>query len=584
MFGVPTLALEDLELPASGIAGPAYATAVEALAVGLSRHGAVVLRLPDPAQAAVLKAGLAALLAGSTRSLPGCELREWRVGGPPDGIAIEEAYGTLEYAARLVLSALCRSSLLRLRGDAFSEMLDDLPHSRSVQSSSVLTARAYTDNFSSLPAEQGAAVLPLFADPQDAVSERGLLSIFHCNEALDPSTGRALSAMQAQGSRGQWQDVQLGPGEIALVLGHTLEHATAGLLRAARHRVVGAPFKASRRSGGRTALHFELRPRPAALLDLRPQLEAAGHAVGAHYSPMSVSSLLEQFESLMSPAAKGVLTPEQQQGAAAHAAWEEASLKRTKKRGSTAGAAAAQPTADLPVTRSGRVRRSAEGLVIARQQQPGAAPAAAAAAAPSADGQKENAGGQGGMDWDGGGAAGRRRSGGASLRAGTAASSGSAGGGFSLGGSGGGAVSAGRRTSLEPASSAALVVVRGRTCAVLEGCLADDPAECLTICVRSFTGMERWFLCNRAISCGAIFEMYCARQGISLGAVKFLLRGERVFGASTPQELQMGDGDELTAVPESSDRLQQQRELGPLFSAVFGPAAAAGAEVKPEPL
>lgn len=48
------------------------------------------------------------------------------------------------------------------------------------------------------------------------------------------------------------------------------------------------------------------------------------------YPPMSVSSLLEQFEALMSPAAKGVLTPEQQQGAAAHAAWEElqSSLKR----------------------------------------------------------------------------------------------------------------------------------------------------------------------------------------------------------------------------------------------------------------
>ena len=44
---------------------------------------------------------------------------------------------------------------------------------------------------------------------------------------------------------------------------------------------------------------------------------------------MSVRSMMEQFESLLSPAAK-VATPDQQQGAAAHAAWEElqASLKR----------------------------------------------------------------------------------------------------------------------------------------------------------------------------------------------------------------------------------------------------------------
>lgn len=33
-----------------------------------------------------------------------------------------QAFGTLELAARLSLSALCRSSLLRLRADAFTEV------------------------------------------------------------------------------------------------------------------------------------------------------------------------------------------------------------------------------------------------------------------------------------------------------------------------------------------------------------------------------------------------------------------------------------------------------------------------------
>lgn len=49
--------------------------------------------------------------------------------------------------------------------------------------------------------------------------------------------------------------------------------------------------------------------------------------------------------------------------------------------------------------------------------------------------------------------------------------------------------------------------------------------------------VQRWFYINTATRCGAIFEVFCARLGISLGAVKFLLRGERVFGASTPQSL-----------------------------------------------
>ncbi len=35
-----------------------------------------------------------------------------------------------------------------------------------------------------------------------------------------------------------------------------------------------------------------------------------------------------------------------------------------------------------------------------------------------------------------------------------------------------------------------LYVVRGRTCTVLDGCLEDGPSSCLTICVRSFTGLE----------------------------------------------------------------------------------------------
>lgn len=47
-----------------------------------------------------------------------------------------------------------------------------------------------------------------------------------------------------------------------------------------------------------------------------------------------------------------------------------------------------------------------------------------------------------------------------------------------------------RRDSLEPASTA-LYIVRGKRCTVLDGCLQDsDPADCLTICVRSFTGLE----------------------------------------------------------------------------------------------
>lgn len=88
--------------------------------------------------------------------------------------------------------------------------------------------------------------------------------------------------MQVRDSEGRWQDVQLGEHEVAVCCGATLQHATAGLLRPAVHRVVGQPYGKAGGSG-RRVLHFELRPRPAAVLDLRGQLEAAGHTVSARW-------------------------------------------------------------------------------------------------------------------------------------------------------------------------------------------------------------------------------------------------------------------------------------------------------------
>ncbi len=91
-----------------------------------------------------------------------------------------------------------------------------------------------------------------------------------------------------------------------------MQHACTGLLQVGCHRVVGDPYaaappatgphRATSSSGsgswdstggtrrqqrmqpslqGRKQLCFELRPLPAAVLDLRPQLEAAGHTISS---------------------------------------------------------------------------------------------------------------------------------------------------------------------------------------------------------------------------------------------------------------------------------------------------------------
>lgn len=91
-MAIPVVQLLDLQPSNSGIVTPAYSTAAEKLAVALSRTRVAVVALPR-ANAACLRQGLQALLASSTQSLPGCEVREWRVGGQAEPAAIEEVRG-----------------------------------------------------------------------------------------------------------------------------------------------------------------------------------------------------------------------------------------------------------------------------------------------------------------------------------------------------------------------------------------------------------------------------------------------------------------------------------------------------------
>lgn len=98
---------------------------------------------------------------------------------------------------------------------------------------------------------------------------------------LQGEGGAPRSAVQIRESSGHWVDLALGEAEVAVVLGRTLQHATAGLLRPATHRVVGDPYRRPGSPGaGLRLLSYELRPRREATLDpLRQQLEAAGHTV-----------------------------------------------------------------------------------------------------------------------------------------------------------------------------------------------------------------------------------------------------------------------------------------------------------------
>ena len=62
--------------------------------------------------------------------------------------------------------------------------------------------------------------------------------------------------MQIQGPDGTWKDLLLSQGQIAILAGYTLERATRGLVKAAKHKVVRpAPFPAQLCTAEKRLLH-----------------------------------------------------------------------------------------------------------------------------------------------------------------------------------------------------------------------------------------------------------------------------------------------------------------------------------------
>lgn len=76
--------------------------------------------------------------------------------------------------------------------------------------------------------------------------------------------------------------------------GHALEHALCGLVKAAQHRVVLSP------GAKRFSVAYKLMPRPDAVVNLVPNLMAAGMPVqpGRYQPPISARELLARFSAM----------------------------------------------------------------------------------------------------------------------------------------------------------------------------------------------------------------------------------------------------------------------------------------------
>ncbi|XP_061989979.1 uncharacterized protein LOC133708530 isoform X2 [Rosa rugosa] len=267
--------------------GP-YVRAVEALSGSLMRHNAAVIELGAD-DAALLRCGVEAsrlyfrsraqLGAGKgSRGVymyrAGRALEDWD-SSPP---CMADVFRCMGKVARVALSAIARH--LRLRSDVFSHLLDDTPLPANEVSSSVLLA-AYTN--ASL--QNGKGAIGGGKPGINGEVEKGLLTLISSDSP----------GIQVCDPNGRWYLADSGsaPGDLLLLTGKALSHATAGLRPAASYKA--APdYSSGVNSGGRTSLAFRLMPQGNAILDCSP-IAAAGHVIPQSYVPISVSQFMDDL-------------------------------------------------------------------------------------------------------------------------------------------------------------------------------------------------------------------------------------------------------------------------------------------------
>ncbi|GFP83034.1 U-box domain-containing protein 62 [Phtheirospermum japonicum] len=270
--------LSDI-LPYDGAPMGPYIRAVDSLATSLMRHNAAVIELGS-SDAALLRCALeSARLYFRTRK-GGRGVYTYRAGRPLEDLdssppCMADIFRCMGSAARAALCAIARH--LRLRSDVFNHLLDDSPLPANEASSSVLVA-----TFSQLAAQQGKGATGAGKPALSCEIEKGLLMLVSSDAP----------GLQVCDPNGRWYlaDSSLVPGDLLLLTGRALSHATAGLRPAASYRATPDIPP----NGGRISLAFRLMPQGNAILDCTP-IAAAGHVIPQSYVPISVSQFMDDL-------------------------------------------------------------------------------------------------------------------------------------------------------------------------------------------------------------------------------------------------------------------------------------------------
>ncbi|KAG9442305.1 hypothetical protein H6P81_018159 [Aristolochia fimbriata] len=286
---VARVRLSDIA-PYDGAPCGAYVRAVEALSGSLTRHNAAVIELGSDDSALIRCAFEATKMYFKTRAQghggslgkSGRGIYIYRAGRPLDDDSsppcMSDAFRCLGKAARAALCAIARH--LRLHCDVFNHLLDDHPLPASEVSSSVLVA-----SYSVASIQNGKSSIHGGKAVMNSEIEKGLLTLI----ASD------YPGIQVCDPNGRWYlaDIGSGPGDLLLLTGKALSHATAGLRPAPSYRLT-SDYSSGAISGGRTSFAFRLIPQGNAILDCSP-IAAAGHVIPQSYVPISVSQFMDDL-------------------------------------------------------------------------------------------------------------------------------------------------------------------------------------------------------------------------------------------------------------------------------------------------
>ncbi|KAK3029918.1 hypothetical protein RJ639_039778, partial [Escallonia herrerae] len=280
--------LSDI-VPYDGAPAAPYVRAVEALSGSLTRHNAVLIELGSE-DAALMRCGLESArlyfrtrvhsAAGSVKGSRG--VYTYRAGRALEDVdsslpCVVDVFKCMGKAARAALCAIAKH--LRLRSDVFNHLLDDNPLPANEASSSLLVA-TFSHTSHNGKGSIGGGMPAMNGDV-----EKGLLTLISSDAA----------GLQVCDPNGRWYlaDGGSAPGDLLLLTGKALGHATAGLRPAASYRV-SADQSPGTASSGRSSLTFRLMPQGNAILDCS-SIAAAGHVIPQSYVPISVSQFMDDL-------------------------------------------------------------------------------------------------------------------------------------------------------------------------------------------------------------------------------------------------------------------------------------------------